>query len=384
MSVLQIDEAPKTEYANSYQRAQTFVRRLFPVRRLRVRTAICLLSAILLFNIASMDIFATTVDGLFFGNRSTHTTTTKAAGTAAGTSTTTTNAMDVGVVVYDGSNTYRRLGNHIFAFAVVVDVAERSRRRVVATRKLQLDKVFDLTDVERVTGADELCPCFRFGEEKALAYDPRIEQMARPDNPKTQNLAILLDGYYQSWKYARTVENRLRSYLVFLPDLLDYVDAFFERSAPRSWNKGFTRVGIHVRRGDVASESAAKAGYSVPDETYFQKAMQYMYAVVIRKRTQFVVCSDDPTWSRDHITLAPYNRSNVDVTFCDGRRREEDFAVLSNCDHVIMSTGTFGWWAAWIANGLTIFYSNWPLVNTSLYSAFNYDDFFPPTWIPME
>ena len=290
-------------------------------------------------------------------------------------------------VVFESSPTDGRgLGNKIFSFAAAVYVSQLSRRRVVhlerGRNRQGLGEVFDLTDLELADDDVDVCPCFRFREEKSLAYDARIERMARFDNPDTRNRSIFLDGYFQSWKYTRSVENRLRNHLVFLPDRLDYVDAFFARTAPKSWKKGFIRVGIHVRRGDVASESAAKIGYSVPDETYFQKAMQYL--VALHERVQFVVCSDDLNWCRGHITLAPFNRSNVDVTFCEGRRREEDFAILSNCDHVIMSTGTLGWWAAWIANGLTIFYSNWPLVNTYLYSAFKYDDFFPLAWISME
>ena len=177
-------------------RSRFFVR--ISVFRLLVITAICLLLSNVFFHIASTDIFATTVDRLCFGKRFGNTSST-AAETAAMTTTTTT---DVGVVVYDDSTTrmYRGLGNHIFGFAVVVHVAERSGRQVVATGKLQLDNVFELTNVRRVAGGDELCPCFRFGEEKALAFDQRIEQMARPDNPETRNKSIFLDGYYQSWK----------------------------------------------------------------------------------------------------------------------------------------------------------------------------------------
>ena len=61
-----------------------------------------------------------------------------------------------------------------------------------------------------------------------------------------------------------------------------------------------------------------------------------------------------------------------------------DLAVLASCDHFIMSTGTYGWWAAWLTGGVVVYYK-YPAREGSLYSKhFNGDDFFPPHWIPME
>ena len=61
-----------------------------------------------------------------------------------------------------------------------------------------------------------------------------------------------------------------------------------------------------------------------------------------------------------------------------------DLAVLASCDHIIMSTGTYGWWAAWLTGGVVVYYK-YPAREGSLYSKhFNGDDFFPPHWIPME
>jgi len=61
-----------------------------------------------------------------------------------------------------------------------------------------------------------------------------------------------------------------------------------------------------------------------------------------------------------------------------------DLAILSRCDGVIMTTGTFGWWGAWLANKTTIYYSNWPSPGSPLAEKFDRKDFFPPEWIPMK
>jgi len=57
--------------------------------------------------------------------------------------------------------------------------------------------------------------------------------------------------------------------------------------------------------------------------------------------------------------------------------------VLSSCDHVIVSAGSFGWWAAWLANGTTIYYDKWPRNGTTLSAVFDREDYYPPHWVPI-
>ena len=37
---------------------------------------------------------------------------------------------------------------------------------------------------------------------------------------------------------------------------------------------------------------------------------------------------------------------------------ERDMALLSLCEHTVVSVGSFGWWSAWLANGVTVYYSS--------------------------
>jgi len=73
----------------------------------------------------------------------------------------------------------------------------------------------------------------------------------------------------------------------------------------------------------------------------------------------------------------------VDVAYSEGHDAGFDLALLSLSDGVIMSTGTYGWWGAWLSNNTTIYYSNWPRTGSRLSGMFNRDDFFPPHWIPI-
>ena len=277
----------------------------------------------------------------------------------------------------------RGLGNQLFIFAMAVYAAKLSSRRPAiqtSSATIGLDEVFRLDGIERHV---DLCPCHHFQEARALAYDRRIENVARAGNAEIWNASIFLVGYFQSWKYHRSVDAQLRHYFTFIPDIQRFVDAFCAQIVPAKWrNERFVRVGVHVRRGDVVSSYLARYGYSTPNATYFRNAMQYF--VERHDRVQFVVCSNDWAWTRQNIAPEFFNRSNVNVTHVVGRSRAQDFAILARCDHVIISTGTFGWWAAWMARGTTVFYKNWPAVNSTLYRMFTFQEYFPPYWIPME
>jgi len=73
----------------------------------------------------------------------------------------------------------------------------------------------------------------------------------------------------------------------------------------------------------------------------------------------------------------------VNVTYTFDHTHGQDMATMSLCDHVIMSSGTFGWWGGWLAKGTTIYYRDWPKNESALAKLFVKEDFYPPEWIAM-
>ncbi len=146
-----------------------------------------------------------------------------------------------------------------------------------------------------------------------------------------------------------------------------------------STSQQYIKVGIHVRRGDFLHAHIHKYGYTVADAGYFSRAMAYFterYA-----RVQFVVCSDDIGWAEQNIL--PKRNSDTRITFSRGHRDFEDLAILALCDHTIMSVGSFGWWAAWLAGGTTLYYKNWPEKYSELYYKVDKESYFPAEWIAL-
>jgi len=103
--------------------------------------------------------------------------------------------------------------------------------------------------------------------------------------------------------------------------------------------------------------------------------------------------SDSPSWVKSAINVTSIahqlNRKNsggviVDVVHSENHDPGFDLALMSLCcDGVIMSTGSYGWWGAWLANKTTVYYSNWPRTYSYVSSIMKREDYFPPDWIPI-
>ncbi len=288
------------------------------------------------------------------------------------------------VTFWGGFKDGRGLGNQMFNIAAMVYVAELSGRRPIMEKvgfTQMVDEVFNLTAIPR---SMDVCPCFQYNEISALRYDPRVEELGQPQHESSaEKRTIVIQGFFQSWKYMRGVETRLRKeFFQFRPELKTFAENFLSANYPPRWTQAFVRVAVHVRRGDNLNQDKIDFGYVIPEGKYFRRAMGYFAENY--GRVQFVVVSQDEAWTR-HNVVAPegLKEDQVNVTYVFGNSRGQDMALLAACDHLIMSTGTFGWWAGFLAKGSTVYFSDWPRPGSQLHSLFKKEDFFPPAWIPM-
>ena len=150
------------------------------------------------------------------------------------------------------------------------------------------------------------------------------------------------------------------------------------------WAKKWTsqrgiNVGIHIRRGDFL-EPVFMDIYSVPSIQYFRNAMHTLQQITNDVSLRFVISTDDVAWVRAH---SEFNN----MTILEGYTPSESMSILAACRHIIMSGGTFGWWANFlkIEQGYT-FYYNKPLKiesNTLAQQGCDPEDHFPSEWIPL-
>lgn len=262
-----------------------------------------------------------------------------------------------------------RLGNVMFEYATMIGIAEMYNMTPVVTKDFPLIGLLNLSSTTLTDNLANTLGAFTTFEDfamRASAYDRRIKTSAG------HGLNLQLKGYLQSWQYFAHASDRIRKDFTFHPSVTAQAQTFHS-----SIQRGVIKVGVHVRRGDVLETHFSNYGYTTPGPDYYRHAMDFMRRKFGTK-TVFIVCSEDPDWAQTNI-------QGKDVFYCpNGQRDAVDLAILASCQHMIVSVGSFGWWAAWLANGTTVFYKNWPKPASQLEYHVNKKEYFLPHWIPLE
>lgn len=95
-------------------------------------------------------------------------------------------------------------------------------------------------------------------------------------------------------------------------------------------------VCVHVRRGDYLSAR----GFNVLTLGYYKKSIDNLRKKLFNP--QFFIFSDDIEWCKHNIT-------GDDIIYIDnGFEDYQDFELMRNCKHFIISNSTFSWWAAYL------------------------------------
>lgn len=293
------------------------------------------------------------------------------------------------------------LGNLMFQYASLRAIAKRNNARVVLPVSCKLRRAFAL---DAVFADDSIVEDIvrryfyrRIDFQECCRYYPQSDYklFASPDR-----YIEVLTGYFQSYRYFHPGQEFLiRREFRFLPGVIaeakaNIQSAQLERMLPDAVVKNdgdekdevvfldetqYKFVGIHIRRGiDLTLDSRnAQHGHTVATKEYFAKAMQYFRTKY--DRVIFIVASDNQKWATDNIR----SKINGEIYFLKTHKREIDMAALSLCNYTILSTGTFSWWAGYLANGETVYYSDWPRPGSVMDQMVQKKDFFLDNWIPM-
>ncbi|XP_003406575.2 galactoside alpha-(1,2)-fucosyltransferase 2 [Loxodonta africana] len=190
---------------------------------------------------------------------------------------------------------------------------------------------------------------------------------------------VRLTGYPCSW----TFYHHLRAEILQEFTLQDHVKEeaqTFLRGLKVNGSRPSTFVGVHVRRGDYVHVMPNIWKGVVADRRYLEQALSWFRG---RYRSPiFVVTSNGMAWCRENI-----NASRGDVVFAGSGIEGspgKDFALLTQCNHTIMTIGTFGIWAAYLAGGETIYLANYTLPDSPFLKVFKPEAAFLPEWVGIE
>ncbi|XP_053462424.1 galactoside 2-alpha-L-fucosyltransferase SEC1-like isoform X2 [Nycticebus coucang] len=187
---------------------------------------------------------------------------------------------------------------------------------------------------------------------------------------------VRLTGYPCSWTFYHHLRHEILQEFTLHDHVREEAQTFL-RALQTKWAWQATFVGVHVRRGDYVRVMPQVWKGVLADQGYLRQAMDWFRA---RYRTPvFVVTSDDMAWCRESI-----NSSLGDVVFAGNGLQGspvKDFALLMQCNHSIITVGTFGIWAAYLAGGNTVYLANFTLPDSPFHMVFRPQAAFLPQWV---
>lgn len=253
-----------------------------------------------------------------------------------------------------------RLGNQMFQYASllgVVDINNRSLPKAFYPRNSLVAKYFQLTHV-----SDRSAKGFKVIKEIGSGtYDPKFENLP-PEN-------VRLSTYLQSWKYFHRIDSVIRREFTFPQPVRNRTQQQLRKLTEGREN--VIKIGVHVRRGDRVGKRIV-GHFQLPRLSYYQRAADYFrskYRDVI-----FIVVTTDRQWCQKLLEMK-------DFVLADDAPTQEHLSLLTQCDHVIVSIGTFGWWGGYLGGGDVVYYNNCIYPNMTAKKGFTAMDHFLPQWV---
>ena len=159
-----------------------------------------------------------------------------------------------------------------------------------------------------------------------------------------------LDGFCQTEKYFKHIEDEIREDFAFKDEILKPCNEFIST---------FENIlFLHVRRGDNVGREEY---YRMMTFDYYERALKHF-----ADDAYVLVCSDDPEWCAEQDFFSDDRfLVNTDVPkydhLClegDGTHKHScvpytDLCLMSLCNGAILSSSTLGWWGAWLQKART-------------------------------
>ena len=259
---------------------------------------------------------------------------------------------------------YGRMGNHMFQYSCLIGVAQKNNMLPIIPNNLDLLDIFYLPTL--VGSKSLLRHPVVYRDELPAKYDRRTENL-------NVHHDVFLDGYHQSWKYHWHIRDKLiDQHFVFHDVIANKALKFIESVRQKHNMPNVVVVGVHVRRGDFVRQRIK--GYTAATIPFYYKAMNYF-----RRRYSniaFVICTNDIYWVMDNLDQAEDIHYSVNDAAVD-------LAILAESDHVIITSGSFSWWAGYLNKGEVVYFKGYPEPMSKIGNLTIREDYYPPTWIAM-
>ncbi|KAI0224443.1 Galactoside 2-alpha-L-fucosyltransferase 1 [Lamellibrachia satsuma] len=237
-----------------------------------------------------------------------------------------------------------RTGNNMYIFAGLYGIARRNGFHPVISAYNPLLTLFQL-NVTVVQSDRPGQDWAQYVPENGI-YDPHTEYL----DPR---INVELVGFLAQWEYfGHVMRDIVQNHFRFREAIQQDADRFLRRSMAKFHlsPSDVVVIAVHIRRTDLVRRRTKQRRWNdIPDSAYFSHAVAF-FNRLFNKKTMYVVCSDDVEWSKvNFVTERP-------TVFSVGHSADVDFAILSRCNHSILTIGTFGRWSAYMAGGITVYH----------------------------
>lgn len=190
--------------------------------------------------------------------------------------------------------------------------------------------------------------------ERFYHFDEELFSMC-PDH-------VSLQGYFQSEKYFKHIEDEIREDFTFKDEIL--------KPCLEMIKTVDNPIALHVRRTDYLVNSDNH--FNLPIE-YYQSALNYFDS-----DRNVIVFSDDPKWCNEQKI---FEDDRFLISENDDNR--VDLCLMTLCDDFIIANSSYSWWGAWLSknkNKKVIAPIQW-FGKTGYTKDHNTKDLIPNEWI---
>ena len=157
-------------------------------------------------------------------------------------------------------------------------------------------------------------------QERFFHFDEELFRLC-PDH-------VNLQGYFQTEKYFKHIEDEIRKDLTFKEEIL---------SPCKEMVEGVDNpIALHVRRTDYVRN---QANHNVLTLEYYQVALEQFDS-----DRNVIVFSDEPAWCHEQDL---FNDDRFIISENDDNR--VDLCLMSLCNDFIIANSSFSWWGAWLS-----------------------------------
>ena len=140
---------------------------------------------------------------------------------------------------------------------------------------------------------------------------------------------VNLQGYFQTEKYFKHIEDELRKDFTFNSEILEPCKEMVESVD--------NPIALHVRRTDYVRN---QANHNLLSLEYYQAALEQF-----NSDRNVIVFSDEPAWCMEQEIF-----SDDRFIISENDDNRIDLCLMSLCNDFIIANSSFSWWGAWLSS----------------------------------